>query len=72
MWDFLGRDVQSVLMLALQSISDLQTPKMSAERGDRLVLAFEHLGFMLRNSRYDFIEVLLTEKTTQGKVVLRG
>ena len=72
MRDLLGRDVQSALMFALHSISDLRTLKTNAGRSDRLILAFEQLGFTLRNSRYNFVEVFLTEKTTQGKLVLRG
>ena len=72
MRDLLSRDVQSALMFAIHSISDLQALKTIAERSDRLILVFDQLGFMLRNSRYDFTKVFLTEKTAQGKVVLHG
>jgi len=72
MRDLLGRDVQSALMYALHNLSDIQTLPTNEERAKRLANAFEQLGFMLRNSRYDFIEVFLTEKTVEGKLVLRG
>ena len=72
MRDLLGRDVQSALMYALHNISDVQTLPTNEERGERLITAFEQLGFMLRNPRYDFVEVFLTEQTVQGNLVLRG
>ena len=72
MRDLLGRDVQSALMYALHNLSDVQTLPTNEERAERLTTAFEQLGFMLRNSRYDFVEVFLTEKTVEGKLVLRG
>jgi len=72
MRDLLARDVQSALMYALHNISDVQTLPTNEERGERLITGFEQLGFMLRSSRYDFIEVFLTEQTGQGKLVLRG
>ena len=72
MRDLLGRDVQSALMYALHNISDVQTLPTNEERGARLITAFEQLGFMLRNPRYDFVEVFLTEQTVQGNLVLRG
>ena len=72
MRDLLGRDVQSALMYALHNISDVQTLPTNEERGARLIAAFEQLGFMLRNPRYDFVEVFLTEQTVQGNLVLRG
>ena len=72
MRDLLGRDVQSALMYALHNLSDVQTLLTNEERTERLTTAFEQLGFMLRNSRYDFVEVFLTEQTVQGKLVLRG
>lgn len=61
MRDLLARDVQSALMSALHNLSGVQTLPTNEERGERLTTAFEPLGFMLRNSRYDFIEVFLTE-----------
>ena len=72
MRDLLGRDVQSALMYALHIISDIQTLPTNEARADRLTTAFEQLGFKLRNSRYDFVKVFLTEKTARGKLVLRG
>ena len=72
MRDLLGRDVQSALMYALHNLSDIQTLSTNEERAKRLTIAFEQLGFMLRNSRYDFVEVFLTEETVEGKLVLRG
>ena len=72
MRDLLGRDVQSALMYALHNLSDVQTLPTNEERAKRLANVFEQLGFMLRNSRYDFVEVFLTEKTVEGKLVLRG
>ena len=72
MRDLLGRDVQSALMYALHNISDVQTLPTNEGRGERLIAAFEQLGFMLRNPRYDFVEVFLTEQTVQGNLVLRG
>ena len=72
MRDLLGRDVQSALMYALHNISDVQTLPTNEERGARLIAAFAQLGFMLRNPRYDFVEVFLTEQTVQGNLVLRG
>ena len=72
MRDLLGRDVQGAVMYALHNLSDIQTLPTNEERAKRLTTAFEQLGFMLRNSRYDFIEVFLTEKTVEGKLVLRG
>ena len=72
MRDLLGRDVQSALMYALHNLSDIQTLPTNEERAERLTTAFEQLGFMLRNSRYDFVEVFLTEETVEGKLVLRG
>ena len=72
MRDLLARDAQSALMYALHNLSDIQALPTNEERAKRLANAFEQLGFMLRNSRYDFIEVFLTEKTVEGKLVLRG
>ena len=72
MRDLLGRDVQSALIYALHNLSDIQTLPTNEERAKRLSTVFEQLGFMLRNSRYDFVEVFLTEKTVEGKLVLRG
>jgi hypothetical protein len=72
MRDLLGRDVQSALMYALHNLSNVQTLTTSEERAERLITAFEQLGFALRNSRYDFVEVFLTEQTDQGQLVLRG
>ena len=72
MRDLLGRDVQSALMFALNKLSDIQTLPTNEERAKRLTTAFEQLGFMLRNSRYDFVEVFLTEETVEGKLVVRG
>ena len=67
MRDLLGRDVQSALMYALHNLSDIQTLPTNEERAERLTTAFEQLGFMLRNSRYDFVEVFLTEQSAQGQ-----
>jgi hypothetical protein len=72
MRDILGRDVQSAIMYALHNLSDIQNLPTNGERAERLITAFEQLGFMLRNSRYDFVEVFLTEQTVQGELVLRG
>ena len=72
MRDLLARDVQSALMYALHNLSDIQNLPTNGERSERMITAFEQLGFMLRNSRYDFIEVFLTEQTAQGELVLRG
>ena len=72
MRDLLGRDVQSALMFALHKLSDIQTLPTNEERAKRLTTAFEQLGFMLRNSRYNFVEVFLTEETVEGKLVVRG
>ena len=72
MRDLLARDVSSALMYALHNLSNVQTLPTNEARAERLTTAFEQLGFMLRNSRYDFVEVFLTEKTVQGKLVLSG
>ena len=72
MRDLLGRDVQSAVMYALHSLSDVETLPTNGERAKRLMSAFERLGFALRNSRYDFVEVFLTEQTFQDQLVLRG
>ena len=72
MRDLLGRDVQSALMYALHNLSDIQTLSTNEERAKQLTTAFEQLGFTLRNSRYDFVEVFLTEETVEDKLVLRG
>ena len=72
MRDLLGRDVQSAVMYTLHNISDVRTLRTNDERTERLITAFDQLGFMLRNSRYDFVQVFLTEKTPQDKLVLRG
>jgi hypothetical protein len=59
-------------MYALHNLSNVQTLTTNEERAERLITAFEQLGFALRNSRYDFVEVFLTEQTDQGQLVLRG
>ena len=66
MRDLLGRDVQNALMYALHNLSDIQTLSTNEERAKRLTTAFEQLGVTLRNSRYDFVEVFLTEETVEG------
>ena len=72
MRDLLGRDVQGAVIYALHNLSDIQALPTNEQRAERLISAFEQLGFMLRNSRYDFVEVFLSEKTVEDKLVLRG
>ena len=72
MRDLLGRDVRSAVMYALHSISDIQALETNAERADRLISAFEQVGFTLRNSRYGFVQIYLMEETSEGKLALRG
>jgi hypothetical protein len=72
MRDMLGRDVRAAVMYALHSISDIQALQTNAERADRLIAAFDQVGFVLRNSRYGFVQVYLIEETPEGNVALRG
>ena len=72
MRDLLGRDVRAAVMYALHNISDIQTLQTNAERADRLIAAFEQVGFVLRNSRYGFVQVYLIEETPEGNLALRG
>ena len=72
MRDLLGRDVRAAVMYALHSISGIQALQTNAERADRLIAAFEQVGFVLRNSRYGFVQIYLTEQTPEGSLILRG
>ena len=72
MRDLLGRDVSAAVMYALHSISGIQALQTNAERADRLIAAFEQVGFVLRNSRYGFVQIYLTEQTPEGNLILRG
>lgn len=72
MRDLLGRDVQTALMYALHNVSSADSLATDAERTDRLMSSFEQLGFMLRNSRYDFVSIFLTERAPDGELRLRG
>ena len=72
MRDLLGRDVRAAVMYALHSISGIQALQTNAERADRLTAAFEQVGFVLRNSRYGFVQIYLTEQTPEGNLILRG
>ena len=72
MRDLLGRDVRAAVMYALHSISGIQALQTNAERADRLIAAFEQVGFVLRNSRYGFVQIYLTEQTPEGNLILRG
>ena len=72
MRDMLGRDVRAAVMYALHSISGIQALQTNAERADRLIAAFDQVGFVLRNSRYGFVQVYLIEETPEGTVALRG
>jgi hypothetical protein len=72
MRDLLGRDVRSAVMYALHRISDIRALETNAERADRLISAFDQVGFTLRNSRYGFVQIYLIEETSEGKLVLRG
>lgn len=72
MRDMLGRDVRAAVMYALHSISGIQALQTNAERADRLIAAFDQVGFVLRNSRYGFVQVYLIEETPEGNVALRG
>ena len=72
MRDLLGRDVRAAVMYALHNISGIQTLQTNAERADRLIAAFEQVGFVLRNSRYGFVQVYLIEETPEGNLALRG
>ena len=72
MRDLLSRDVKSAIQYTLHSLSDIQSLETNAERQERLVSTFQQLGLMLRNSRYRFVEVFLTERTPQDKLVLHG
>ena len=70
MRDLLGRDVRAAVMYALHNISGIQTLQTNAERADRLIAAFEQVGFVLRNSRYGFAQVYLIEETPEGNFCL--
>jgi len=72
MRDLLGRDVRAAVMYALHSISGIQALQTNAERADRLIAAFEQVGFVLRNSRYGFVQIYLTEQAPEGNLILRG
>ena len=72
MRDLLGRDVRAAVMYALHSISGIQALQTNAERADRLIAAFEQVGFVLRNSRYGFVQIYLTEQTPERNLILRG
>ncbi|MDG1653969.1 MAG: hypothetical protein P8H58_01285 [Luminiphilus sp.] len=72
MGDLLGRDVRTALMYSLHSVSDIQALETDAARFERLDETFSQLGFMLRNSRYDFFEAYLVESTPSHQLILRG
>ena len=72
MRDLLGRDVRTALMYSLHSVSDIQALETDAARFERLDETFSQLGFMLRNSRYDFFEAYLVESTSSHQLILRG
>ncbi|MDG1506909.1 MAG: hypothetical protein P8Q28_03790, partial [Luminiphilus sp.] len=68
----LGRDVRTALMYSLHSVSDIQALETDAARFEQLDEIFSQLGFMLRNSRYDFFEAYLVESTPSHQLILRG
>ena len=72
MRNLLGRDVRTALMYSLHSVSDIQALETDAARFERLDETFSQLGFMLRNSRYDFFEAYLVESTSSHQLILRG
>ena len=72
MRDMLGRDVQTAAQFALHGLSELDAMDTNEARRAWLESSFEQLGFALKNSRYDFVEAFLIERTPGGDLVAHG
>ena len=70
--DMLGRDVQTAVQFALHGLSELDAMETNEARRAWLESSFEQLGFALKNSRYDFVEAFLIERTPGGDLVAHG
>ena len=72
MRDMLGRDVQTAAQFALHGLSELDAMETNEARRAWLESSFEQLGFALKNSRYDFVEAFLIERTPGGDLLAHG
>lgn len=72
MRDMLGRDVQTAAQFALHGLSELDAMQTNEARRAWLESSFEQLGFALKNSRYDFVEAFLIERTPGGDLLAHG
>ena len=72
MRELLTRDVRTALMYSLHGVSGIQALETDASRFEGLDETLGQLGFMLRNSRYDFFEAFLVEWTPSQQLILRG
>lgn len=70
--DMLGRDVQTAAQFALHGLSELDAMETNEARRAWLESSFEQLGFVLKNSRYDFVEAFLIERTPGGDLLAHG
>jgi hypothetical protein len=70
--DMLGRDVQTAAQFALHGLSELDAMDTNEARRAWLESSFEQLGFALKNSRYDFVEAFLIERTPGGDLLAHG
>ena len=70
--DMLGRDVQTAVQFALHGLSELDAMDTNEARRAWLESSFEQLGFALKNSRYDFVEAFLIERTPGGDLLAHG
>ena len=70
--DMLGRDVQTAVQFALHGLSELDAMETNEARRAWLESSFEQLGFALKNSRYDFVEAFLIERTPGGDLLAHG
>ena len=70
--DMLGRDVQTAVQFALHGLAKLDAMDTNEARRAWLESSFEQLGFALKNSRYDFVEAFLIERTPGGDLLAHG
>jgi len=72
MQEFLLRDVQSAVQLALHSLAPLADVGTDQEGAAILNEAFARMRISLRNSRYSFFNTFLVQETPDGHLILRG
>ena len=72
MRDFLFRDAQAAVQLALHSIAPLADADTDEARWVILDEAFREMRGTLRHSRYDFFNTFLVQETPDGDLILRG